>query len=71
MDPHKRKVLYDEWQVIANEQQPYIYTTAAMGMSAMRDKFENVYPAAIAGAWRQATTWNIEEIFIKEGYPLN
>lgn len=71
MDPHKRKALYDEWQVIANEQQPFIWTTAAMGMSAMRDKFENVYPTPIAGSWRQATTWNIEEIFIKEGYPLD
>lgn len=68
-DPHKRKVLYDEWQEIANEQQPFIYTTAAMGMVAMRNKFDNVFPTPIAMSWRQATTWNLWEIFVKEGYP--
>ncbi|MBI4580383.1 MAG: ABC transporter substrate-binding protein [Planctomycetes bacterium] len=70
MDPAKRKVLYDEWQAIANEHQPFIWTTAAMGMAAIRNKFENVYPTPLAGYYRQATSWNIEEIFIKEGYPL-
>ncbi len=71
MDPAKRKVLYDEWQVIANEQQPFIWTTAAMGMAAIRNKFENVYPTPIAMSYRQGTTWNLWEIFIKEGYPLD
>ena len=70
IDPAKRKVLYDEWQAIANEQQPYIYTTAAMGMGALRNKFENIYPSVLAMANRQASTWNIWEIFVKEGQPL-
>lgn len=70
VDPAKRKVLYDEWQVIANEQQPFIYATAAMGMGALRNKFENIYPSVLAMAYRQAATWNIWEIFVKEGYPL-
>ena len=60
----------DEWQAIANEQQPYIYTTAAMGMGALRNKFENIYPSVLAMANRQASTWNIWEIFVKEGQPL-
>jgi peptide/nickel transport system substrate-binding protein len=67
MDPAKRKVLYDEWQVIANEQQPFIWTTAAMGLGAIRNKFENVYPTPIAMSYRQATSWNIWEMCIEEG----
>jgi len=70
MDPIKRKALYDEWQVIVNEQQPFVYTVAPLMMPAIRDKYENVFPTPIAGSLRQGTTWNIEEIFIKEGYPL-
>lgn len=68
MERPKRKALYDEWQMIANEQQPYIYTVSQMVLSAVKDKFGNVFPTALAGQF--TTTWNIHEIFIKEGYPL-
>ncbi len=70
MDRAKRKALYDRWQEIAAEQQPLVYTVAQAGLVAMRDRFENVYPTPLAGAWRQATTWNLDEIFIKERLPL-
>jgi len=66
----KRKVLFDEWQVIVNEQQPFIYTVSPLVLAAFSDKFGNVFPTTLAAAWRQACTWNIEELYIKEGYPL-
>jgi peptide/nickel transport system substrate-binding protein len=71
IDPAKRKVLYDEWQMIANEQQPFLYTVSPLVCGVIRDKFENVYPTSIAASWRQWTSWNIYEMFIKEGYPLD
>jgi len=69
MDRAKRKALYDEWQMIANEQQPFVYTVSRLLLVAFSDKFENVYPTTLAATVRQACTWNIDELFIKEGYP--
>ncbi len=69
-DREKRKVLFDEWQTIVNEQQPFIYTTSPLVLAAFSDKFGNVFPTILAAAGRQACTWNIEELYIKEGYPL-
>jgi peptide/nickel transport system substrate-binding protein len=70
MDKAKRKKLYDEWQMIANEQQPFVYTVAPMAMIAFRNRFDNVYPTVLAAAARQACTWNIEELFIGQEYTL-
>jgi peptide/nickel transport system substrate-binding protein len=70
MDRAKRKELYDEWQMIVNEQQPFVYTVADMDMYAWRNRFENVYPTVLAGAGRRWTYWNLHEIFVKEGHPL-
>jgi peptide/nickel transport system substrate-binding protein len=70
MDRAKRKALYDEWQMIANEQQPFIYTVVPMYLVAFRNRFDNVFPTVLGGAERVPCTWNIEELFIREGYPL-
>lgn len=70
MDRSGRKVLYDEWQMIVNEQQPFVYTVAPMALYGFKDRFDNVYPTVLSAAGRQETTWNIHELFIKEGYPL-
>jgi len=71
MDRAKRKRLFDEWQMIVNEQQPFIYTVSPLIMVAFSDKFGNVFPTTLAAAGRQACTWNLEELYIKEGYPLD
>mgnify|MGYP000116292492 CR=1 FL=1 len=60
LDPHKRKVLYDEWQMIVNEQQPFVYTVAAEELVAVRDRLGNVFVAPIGSALH-----NLDEIFIK------
>jgi peptide/nickel transport system substrate-binding protein len=70
MDRAKRKVLYDEWQMIVNEQQPLVYTAVPKVLYGFKNKFDNVYPTVLSAYVRQQTTWNIQELFIKEGYPL-
>lgn len=70
-EPEKRKKLYDEWQMIATEQQPFIYTVSPLSILPVRNKFGNVYPTPIARADRQPCSWNIYEVYIKEGYPLD
>ena len=61
LDGAKRKVLYDEWQMIVNTQQPYVYTVAPEDLAAVRDGLGNVFVAPLGGALH-----NIHEIFIKE-----
>ncbi len=70
MDRTKRKALYDEWQAIVNEQQPLVYTVVPRVLYGFKNKFDNVYPTVLAAGLHQETTWNIEELFIGEGYPL-
>jgi peptide/nickel transport system substrate-binding protein len=60
LDNDKRKDLYDEWQVIASEQLPLIYTIVPEKIGATRNKFGNLYPTNLGNLF-----WNIEEIFIK------
>jgi len=60
LDPNKRKVLYDEFHMIVNEQQPFIYTVAAEDLLAVRDRLGNVFVAPLGGVLH-----NIHEIFIK------
>jgi peptide/nickel transport system substrate-binding protein len=63
LDEKKRKVLYDEFQLIVSKELPVIYTVLGSNMLAIRDKFENLKPTAYGGAWH-----NLEEVYIKEGY---
>ncbi|MBN1342040.1 MAG: ABC transporter substrate-binding protein [Phycisphaerae bacterium] len=60
LDPAKRKALYDEWQMIINEQQPYVYTVAAEDLAAVRDRLGNIFVAPIGGA-----LFNMHEIFVR------
>jgi peptide/nickel transport system substrate-binding protein len=59
LDRAKRKELYDEWQRIVAEQQPYIYTAVAERLLALRNKFGNVFPAPIGGVLH-----NIEQVYV-------
>ncbi len=64
LDENKRKILYDEFQVIAAEQLPLIYTVLAADIFAVRNRFGNLKPSAYAGAFH-----NPEEIYIKSNKP--
>ncbi len=61
LDETKRKGLYDEFQTIATEQLPLIYTVLNANIYAVRNRFGNLKPSAYAGAFH-----NIEEIYIKK-----
>ena len=60
LDENKRKVLYDEWQVISSKELPLIYTVLNSNLYAIRNKFGNLKPTSFAGALH-----NIEEIYLK------
>lgn len=55
-----RKKLYDEWQMIASQELPLIYTIVPEKIAASRNKFGNLYPTSLGNVF-----WNIEEIYIK------
>ncbi len=55
-----RKKYYDEYQRIVYEQKPFIYIYSPLIISAVRNKFGNIYPSELGGL-----THNIEEIYIK------
>lgn len=62
LDPAKRKVIYDRWQVIAAEQQPFIYLATPQSFTAMRKGFGNVKPASLPYP-EGSIAWNLREIF--------
>ncbi len=63
LDEQKRKILYDEFQLIVSQQLPFIYTVLNSELYAVRNKFENLHPTSSGGVFH-----NIEEIYIKEEY---
>ena len=63
IDFDERKKYYDEYQQIAYEEKPFIYIYSPIVITAIRNKYKNVFPTTLGGA-----THNIEEIYIdKEG----
>lgn len=63
LDEDKRKVIYDEYQKIASDQLPVIYTVLSARLAAVRNKFGNLKPTNYGGVLH-----NIEEIFVKQEY---
>jgi len=59
LDDQKRKILYDEWQLIVSQELPLIYTVLDANMFAVRNKFGNLRPTSYGGAFH-----NLEEIYI-------
>ena len=63
LNEKKRKVLYDEWQVIVSKELPLIYTVLGANMFAIRDKFENLHPTSYGGVFH-----NLEEVYIRKEF---
>lgn len=59
LDRTKRKALYDEWQAIASDKLPLIYTILGMDIEAVRNRFGNMAPSAFGGV-----LWNLEEWYV-------
>ena len=63
LDEDKRKVLYDEFQVIVSKELPLVYTVLGSDLYAIRNKFGNLKPSSVSGAWH-----NLESIYILKEY---
>jgi len=50
LDPEKRREIYNEWQVIAADKLPLIYTVLSNRIQAVRNGLGNIHPTAYAGA---------------------
>jgi peptide/nickel transport system substrate-binding protein len=60
LDESKRKILYDEWQRIAADQLPFIYTVLPEQLFCISNKFGNVNPSVTGGLLH-----SIEKLYIK------
>jgi peptide/nickel transport system substrate-binding protein len=60
LDESKRKALYDEWQRIAADQLPLIYTVLPEQIFCISNKFKNVNPSVTGGLLH-----NIERIYVQ------
>jgi peptide/nickel transport system substrate-binding protein len=60
MDRAKRKELYDEWQRIAAEKQPFIYTVLSERIECVWNKFGNVNPNINTGLLH-----NLEYLYVR------
>lgn len=60
-DFETRKKYYDEYQKIVYEEKPFVYIYSQLVISAIRNKFKNLYPSMLGGL-----THNIEEIYIEK-----
>ena len=61
LDPKKRKLIYDQWQVIASEELPFLYTALSTYLSAARNTLKNTRPTAYGG-----TLWNVEMLYLEK-----
>lgn len=61
LDPKKRKLVYDQWQVIASEELPFLYTALSTYLSAARNTLKNTRPTAYGG-----TLWNVEVLYLEK-----
>ncbi len=60
-DEARRKAYYDEYQKIASEELPLIYTALGAQLTAVKNRFGNLKPAPFGGVFH-----NLEEIYIKQ-----
>ncbi len=63
LDEDRRKLLYDEWQMIVSKELPVIYTVLGADIVAVRNKFANLNPSVYGGVFH-----NLEELYIKPEY---
>ena len=60
IDLDERKKIYNEYQEIVYENNPFIYLYTPLNVNAVRTKFKNLDPTALGGVLH-----NIEELYIE------
>ncbi len=61
LDEAKRKQLYGKWQDIVSRELPMIYTPISYSLYAVRNRFGNLFPTPLGGAFPE-----MERIYIKK-----
>lgn len=61
VDLKKRHELYDKYQEVVAEYNPFVYLYSPLNIVAVRNKFKNVFPTPLGGV-----VHNLEEIFISD-----
>jgi len=60
IDFEQRKQIYDKYQKIVYEHNPFIYLYTPLNINAVRTKFKNIVPTPLGGVLH-----NLEEIFVE------
>ena len=55
----ERKPLYDKYQEIIYQEKPIIYLYSPIRITAIRKKFQNVFPTSLGGL-----VYNLDEIYV-------
>jgi peptide/nickel transport system substrate-binding protein len=58
LDPAKRKAIYDRWQTVVAEQQPFNFTVVTHQLTAVRNRIGNFKPPST-----RDSLWNIYEVY--------
>ncbi|MFQ6066125.1 MAG: ABC transporter substrate-binding protein [bacterium] len=61
LDPKKRKLIYDQWQLIVSENLPFIYTASSVYLTAVRNTIKNIRLPAYGGL-----LWNMEQLYLEK-----
>ncbi len=61
LDSKKRKLIYDQWQMIVSEKLPFLYSALSTYLSAARNTLKNTRPTAYGG-----TLWNVEVLYLEK-----
>ncbi|MBA7681005.1 hypothetical protein ES703_89331 [subsurface metagenome] len=61
LDPKKRKLIYDRWQMMVSEELPFLYAALSTYLSAARNTLKNTRPTAYGG-----TLWNVEVLYLEK-----
>ncbi len=65
-DTKKRKMLYDEAQILVAENLPYLFTVNKYALVAYRNTIRNIRPTVRGGSGINQILWNAERHFIQE-----
>jgi len=61
LDPKKRKLIYDQWQLIVSENLPFLYTASSIYLTTVRNTIKNIRLPAYGGL-----LWNMEQIYLEK-----
>jgi peptide/nickel transport system substrate-binding protein len=61
LDLEKRKLIYDQWQLIASENLPFFYTASSVYLTAVRNTIKNIRLPAYG-----SLLWNMEQLYLEK-----